>query len=273
MTNNAKTFSVTRANSEKPRVFISYSRKDGNFAMKLRNALNAHTYDAFLDRSDILPGEDWRKRLEGLILAADAVVFVISPDSVDRWDIPPPHEATCAWEIRRTVELGKQLVPILWRALGDATAPPELVKPNWVSFEAYQRSGLADEQEFTTAMDRLEISLRLPQLLWMREHTKWIARAAEWDKSDPVRPEGKLLRTADIADIKAWIARKPVGQNIPKVVIEYLSQSSEKEQRDIDRLRRTAGRAFVKPVLQALHDGVTEQRQPARCSLMTSVLT
>jgi len=70
-----------------------------------RAALEARGYDVRIDRSDIAPGEDWRARLEGLILAADAVVFVILPDTVARWDLPPADESMCAWEIRRTVEL------------------------------------------------------------------------------------------------------------------------------------------------------------------------
>jgi hypothetical protein len=56
-------------------VFISYSRKDYAFAEKLRVALNDLGFQAYLDKEDILPGEPWRARLEGLILAADAVVL------------------------------------------------------------------------------------------------------------------------------------------------------------------------------------------------------
>ena len=66
----------------KPHVFISYSRKDSALAEKLRLALIALNFEAYLDKEDILPGEPWRARLESLILAADAVVYVISPDSI-----------------------------------------------------------------------------------------------------------------------------------------------------------------------------------------------
>ena len=86
----------------KTRVSISCSRIDEAFAQKLRDALQARGFAAYLDTKDILPGEAWRARLEGRILAADAVVFVISPDSVARWDLPPPDKSVCAWELRRT---------------------------------------------------------------------------------------------------------------------------------------------------------------------------
>jgi TIR domain len=46
---------------ERPtRVFISYSRKDGAFAEALRDALIARSFEAYLDKHDIAPGEPWR---------------------------------------------------------------------------------------------------------------------------------------------------------------------------------------------------------------------
>ena len=48
-------------------VFISYSRKDYAFAEKLRAALIAAGFEAYLDKEDILPGEPWRARLEQLM--------------------------------------------------------------------------------------------------------------------------------------------------------------------------------------------------------------
>ena len=44
-------------------VFISYSRVDGVFAEMLRDALVARGHTVRLDKQDIVPGEDWRKRL------------------------------------------------------------------------------------------------------------------------------------------------------------------------------------------------------------------
>jgi hypothetical protein len=74
------------------KVFISYSRKDLAFAQMLVDALGERGFDAFLDKTDIAPGEPWKERLGGLIAAADTVVFVISPDSV--------ASSVCAWGAR-----------------------------------------------------------------------------------------------------------------------------------------------------------------------------
>ncbi len=97
--------STPQSATRKMRVFISYSRKDGAFADRLRVALIERGYDANLDREDIAPGEAWRARLEGLIIAADAVVYVISPDSL--------RSEHCVWEVERSLELKKTLSPLL----------------------------------------------------------------------------------------------------------------------------------------------------------------
>src|SRR5262245_60364240 len=99
----------------KRRVFISYSRVDGIFADNLRRALIARGFEAYLDKDDILPGEPWQARLDGLILAADAVVFIISPES-----IASKH---CEWEIARTLELKKSITPLYWRAILKGIVP------------------------------------------------------------------------------------------------------------------------------------------------------
>jgi TIR domain len=219
--------------------FISYSRKDSAFAERLRSALVVSGFEVYLDTKDIAPGENWRLRLDDLILAADAVVFVISPDSVARWDLPPPDESVCAWEIRRTIELKKQLVPVVWRAPAGQTVPPELRQRNWVSFEACQQSFITNEADFDSAILQLKTALGIVEVLWIREHTKWVARAVEWDRSEPPRSEGKLMRADDIAAVEAWERLMPPNApQIPRVLADYLSHSIAKEHRDAEKLLR-----------------------------------
>jgi hypothetical protein len=81
-------------------VFISYSRADLVFADELFAGLEWVGFDPKLDRHAIVEGEDWKRRLGGLIADADTVVFVISPDSagsdICKWEIDesgPPIEA------------------------------------------------------------------------------------------------------------------------------------------------------------------------------------
>jgi hypothetical protein len=69
--------------AEKLKVFISYSRRDASdFADELVSDLELAGFAPYLDRHDIAAGEDWEARLGGLILEADTVVFVVSPEAV-----------------------------------------------------------------------------------------------------------------------------------------------------------------------------------------------
>ena len=73
---------VARNEAPKPKVFISYSRKDMAFADRLEAALQARGFEPLIDRTEIYAFEEWWKRIEALIARADTVVFVLSPDSV-----------------------------------------------------------------------------------------------------------------------------------------------------------------------------------------------
>jgi hypothetical protein len=66
----------------KAKVFISYSRKDMAFADCLEAGLKARGFEPLIDRTEIYAFEDWWKRVQVLIAAADTVVFVLSPDAV-----------------------------------------------------------------------------------------------------------------------------------------------------------------------------------------------
>src|ERR1700730_10811062 len=104
------------------KVFVSYSRKDTAFAQMLVSALAERSFDAFLDKTDIAPGEPWKERLAGLIAAADTVIFTVSPDAV--------ASPICAWELAESERLGKRIIPIVARRIADAEAPAALSRLN-----------------------------------------------------------------------------------------------------------------------------------------------
>jgi hypothetical protein len=64
-----------------PRVFISYSRDDLEFADQLQVALKVAGFDATIDLESISAAEAWERRLSNLIRGADTIVFVLSPSS------------------------------------------------------------------------------------------------------------------------------------------------------------------------------------------------
>ena len=87
------------AGGKKLKVFISYSRRDLAFADQLVAVLEFQGFDIIIDRKGIYGAENWEKRLGQLILAADTVVFVLSPDSA--------VSKTCAWEVEEAARREK----------------------------------------------------------------------------------------------------------------------------------------------------------------------
>jgi hypothetical protein len=166
---------ITVSAAEKPahggdaklRVFVSYSRKDDAFAQELVTGLEFGGFQPYLDKHDIAAGEEWETRLGRLIEAADTVVFVISPDAV--------ASECCAWEVKRTTELKKRLLPIVWRAVPEAEVPPRLKQLNYIFFDK--------PHSFAPSLAALAAALRT-DLDWIREHTRLgeAALLCEWDE-------------------------------------------------------------------------------------------
>src|SRR5215510_6101818 len=120
---------ASAAEDRKLKVFISYSRKDEDFAQELLSGLQLSGFEAYLDKHDIAATEDWEARLGRLIEAANTVVFVISPDAV--------ASERCAWEVERATDLKKRLLPIVWRPVEEARVPPrvEQLQLNYIFFD------------------------------------------------------------------------------------------------------------------------------------------
>src|SRR5262245_36868445 len=91
--------------SRKLKVFISYSRQNLAFVDRLQTALQERVIDAAVDRSEMVGGEDWWKRIEELITEADTIVFVLSPASV--------RSKHCQDEVDFAEKLRKRFVPIV----------------------------------------------------------------------------------------------------------------------------------------------------------------
>ncbi len=95
--------------------FVSYAREDQAFVRRLHEALEQRQRDTWVDWEGIYPTEEWMVRIRAAIDAAQAFVFVISPDSVT--------SGVCGQEIDHAVSQNKRIIPIVSREV-DAPDPP-----------------------------------------------------------------------------------------------------------------------------------------------------
>lgn len=235
------------------KVFISYSRKDGlDFVEQLAAALKVVGVEPMIDRHDIAGGEDWKKRIGGLIAEADSVVFAITPESV--------ASKICEWEIGKTDELAKKVIPVVPARLEGVSLPERLQGLNHVFFYPDRSfpgggfgKGLADLCE----------ALRT-DLSWVRAHTRYGQRAAEWLAGN--RAGSRLLSGNDVILAKTWLAeRKPNAPEIPDDVRDFIdaSEQVEIERRSVERKRLQEKEEILVKMETALNDTklVQEQRE------------
>jgi TIR domain len=178
------------AEDGKTKVFVSYSRKDRDSIRRLTTALEADgEIDVLLDTEDILPTEEWRARLEGLIAQADTVVFCLTPRSA--------ASEVCAWEVATSERLNKRIAPVVIEEV-NGQLPGGLAKLNYIFFTG--------RDDFDSALVKLRDALEA-DIDWIREHTRIGELAQRWDADGRRRPD--LLRGPALGAAEAWLIDQP----------------------------------------------------------------
>lgn len=168
-------------------VFVSYSRRDGEFVQRLVDGLVERGKDVWVDVAGIRDAEVFPAALRGAVEQSDAFVFVISPDSV--------ASDYCEQEVEHATELNKRIVPLLLRPVPDETVPEGIRVRNWIPF--------AEASGFEAGLERVLEALDT-DLGWTREHTRWLVKSIEWETERKER--SFLLRGSELAAAEAWLA-------------------------------------------------------------------
>ena len=182
----------------KAKIFISYSRKDMTFADRLETALKGRGFEPLIDRTEIYAFEDWWKRIESLIVKADTIIFVLSPDAV--------ASEICAKEVDFAASLNKRFAPIVCRRVGDSTVPEALRRLHFIFFD--------DPAHFERSADDLAAALKT-DIDWIRQHTEFGEQARRWAAAGRPGPRGLLLRSPVLEEAERWIASRPHGAPAP----------------------------------------------------------
>jgi hypothetical protein len=85
--------------------FLSYSRSDERFALRLANDLRARGVAMWVDQLDIRPSEHWDRAIERAVAACSGLVVVLSPRSVASDNV--------ADEISFAIDNGKSVLPVM----------------------------------------------------------------------------------------------------------------------------------------------------------------
>jgi TIR domain len=254
----------------KLRVFISYSRDDLKFADQLDAALNTCGFECLIDRHGISGGEDWKRRLGNLISEADTVVFVLSPSSA--------NSEICDWEVEEAARLNKRILPVNCRPLDEGVSPPPRLRD--LNYMFFYEEPKVPGSGFGAGLANLVTALNT-DFDWLREHTRYLQRAKEWDEGG--RPANRLLSGGDIAEAKAWAARRPKSAPEPTALhLEFIRASEEEADARLNEQRKqleavAAAQAARETALheaeEALQQAADAQRKRARIRNITVVVS
>ncbi len=209
------------------RVFLSYSRKDSGLVGRIAEALMAAGFLADFDQAShdphnvsagISAEDEWWKRLQEMIASADAMVFLVSPDSAS--------SKVCDEEIAYARALGKRIIAVLARPVDFAKAPPRLSALN-------VRIDFSDGGPgFEAALGALTSALEM-NVVWHREARKYLARVQEWDSEG--RPKSQLLREGAVEEAERWALARPRNEPEPgELFLAWIAASRAQIRRDAE---------------------------------------
>jgi hypothetical protein len=141
--------------AEAPKVFVSYAAEDNLRVKDLCSRLTDEGFNVWRDADQLLPGEDWRSRIEATIEEADVVVVCLSSTSVSK-------EGFVQKEIRYVLDIADEkpdgtifVIPVL---LDHFELPRRLRRWHWVDLNG--KNAYAKIAEAITLRDK---KARLPK--------------------------------------------------------------------------------------------------------------
>jgi WD40 repeat protein len=165
-------------------VFLSYSRKDSDFARHLNTQLQEAGKTTFFDQESISTGVDFEKEIFKGIDGADNFVFVVSPDAVE--------SEYCEREVNYAADNSKRFISVLHRETDPTTMPEALRKINWIDFK-----NITFDKSFPELIQAIELDRE-----HAHQHTLLQQRAYEWVENN--RNPDFLLNHTACANAERW---------------------------------------------------------------------
>jgi hypothetical protein len=206
-----------------PHIFISYSRRDLDFAQQIVDALADNALDTWIDWKSIPKGEDWEQEIYRGIEGAGAFLFLISPNSV--------ASEMCNKEIAHAVKNCKRILPIFIADVGDGEIynvtdkflykgqKEEINRRNFVKC----REGRDD---FYKAIEEIRETIHT-DYEWVRFHTDLLIKAKRWEQQP--KDNSRLLRGKELQDAEQQVANAGSLKDPQPTILQrqYLLKSRE----------------------------------------------
>ena len=114
-----------------PRVFISYSRKDADFALHLQTQLTAAAISTWIDVRHIDGGDSWSQKLQEALDHSQVMLVILSPDSV-----------ISTWVAREISYAQQAKLPIIPVYVRPTNLPLAIIDLQYIDFTSNQSAAL-----------------------------------------------------------------------------------------------------------------------------------
>ncbi len=198
------------------KVFVSYSRKDIDFAKRLTEELKKNNLEFWVDWEGIPPTVDFMKKIEKGIEESDIFLFLVSPDS--------NKSKVCGEEIAHAVKNGKRLIPLIVRDVKSEETPQALSHLNWIFFRK--------QDNFEESFQKLLLGINT-DFDWVDVHSRLLVRAIEWEQAN--KDSSFLLRGKDLHDAETQLAintsKDPHPTDLHREYILKSRQAADRQRR------------------------------------------
>src|SRR5215208_1560187 len=125
--------------------FISYSRVDSEFVVRLARDLKSAGYDIWLDQLDIAKGARWDDAIEAAVESSSTFMIVLAPESIESQNVKD--------ELSYAIDSGKHILPVVIRP---CKIPLRLRRFQYVDFtDKPYKDSLADIKRLLSNTQRL----------------------------------------------------------------------------------------------------------------------
>ena len=212
-------------------IFISYSRKDIDFAGKIVAALAENDLDTWVDWKSIPKGEDWLKEIYQGIEEAEAFLFLISTDSV--------MSEPCNLEIAHAVKNGKRILPVFIANVDDKEVYGVTGKFIYKeSKEEINRRNFIfcrdENDDFKKAIEQIQTTIHT-DYDWLKYHTRLQVKALEWERTED---KSRLLRGKELREGEEQLAHGHIEPLSTELQRTYLLNSRKHEERQRRKVRK-----------------------------------
>lgn len=115
------------------KVFISYVKEDYAFASKLYDYLVDNNFIPWLDKKEILPGQDWNFVIRKALRDANYIVLLLSSTSIQKRGYVQREFKAALDFVEEKLEDDIYLIPL---KINDCIIPEKLSKFQWIEYDA-----------------------------------------------------------------------------------------------------------------------------------------